>query len=84
VEMCYGLDILGSIPGRGNFILPSTAFISYLGPTQFSMQLAQCVLSPGVKRPECEDDQLPHLVLRSKMVELYVHSRISVDDIVFN
>jgi hypothetical protein len=41
-------------------------------------------LSQVVKRPEREADHLPHLVPRSRMVELYLHSSIHLYAVVLN
>jgi hypothetical protein len=68
IQISYGLDGRGSIPGRSKMFLCSTAFRPDPGPTQPTMQWVSGVLSPGVKLTTHL-----HLVRRLRMVELYLH-----------
>jgi hypothetical protein len=72
----YGMDGRGSILGRSK-IFVFIASRPALGPTQPPIQW----LFPGlgVKLPT-----YLHLVLRSRMVELYLHSPIYLHDLVLN
>jgi hypothetical protein len=54
-----------------------------LGPTQPPIQRIPGVLSPGIKQLGREVDHSPP-VLRSRMVELYLHSPICLLGLVFN
>jgi hypothetical protein len=71
--MGYRLDGLGLIPGRARFFSCPQHPDRLWGSTQPSIQWAPGALSPGVKWQGREADHL-HLVLRSRMVELYLHS----------
>jgi hypothetical protein len=75
-SMGYGLDGLGSIPGRGKIVF-STAPRAALGPVQPPTQWVSGTLSPRVKRPRREADYSPPSVPWSRMVELYLHSSMS-------
>jgi hypothetical protein len=54
----------------------STASKPNLGPTQPPIQWVPGAPFPGIQRKGCEADRHLHLVLRSRMVELYLHSAI--------
>jgi hypothetical protein len=79
----YGLDGRGSILGKGKIFLLSIASTPGLGSTQPPVQWVPKALCPGVKRPELEADHF-YLVLRSRMVDLYLHSSRCLHDIVLN
>jgi hypothetical protein len=55
----YGLDGRGSIPGKGQIFLFSTASIPVLGPVQPAIQWVPGPLSPEVKRQGREADHSP-------------------------
>jgi hypothetical protein len=55
----YGLDGVGSIPGRGKNFLFFTACRPTLGPSQPPIQWVLGALSPGVKWQGREADHLP-------------------------
>jgi hypothetical protein len=79
IAMGYGLDDPGSIPGsRKNFIF-STASRPNMGPAQPPIQWVL-----GVKRPWLEAVTHLHLVPRSRMVELYIHSLIRLHGVLLN
>jgi hypothetical protein len=59
IETGYGLDDRGSIPGRGEVILSSTASRPALGPTQPPIQWVTEALPLGVKRLGREADHSP-------------------------
>jgi hypothetical protein len=64
------------LAGHGDLFF-STAFKPVLGPTQLLIQWVSLALSSGIMRMGCEIDHSPpylHLVLRSRMVELYLYS----------
>jgi hypothetical protein len=65
----YGLNGLGSIPGRSKRFSSLQRPDRLWGPPSFLWKI-----SPGVKRPGCEAH---HLVPRSRRVELYLHSPMS-------
>jgi hypothetical protein len=54
---------------------------SILG-SRLALGSTQGALSPGVKRPGREAEHPPSLVLRSRMVELYIHSAIFLHGLV--
>jgi hypothetical protein len=60
----------------------STVFTSTLGPTKPPIQWVLGALSPEVKRPGREGHI--HLVPRSRMVDLYLHSPIRLHGLVLN
>jgi hypothetical protein len=64
-----------SILGRVEIFLFSTGSRLTMGPTQPLIQWVLGTLLPGVKWEGCEADHL-HLVPRSRMVRLYLHSPI--------
>jgi hypothetical protein len=67
----------------GKIFLFSTASRQALRLTQERIQWVLRALSPGVKRQEGEADHF-HLVSRSKMVELYLHSPTRLHGVVLN
>jgi hypothetical protein len=77
--MSYGLDGGSSIPGRGNILLFSIAPRPALGPTKLSTQWVPGALPPGIKLTTHL-----YLVLRLRMVELYLHSPICIQGVVLN
>jgi hypothetical protein len=80
IETGYGLDGRVSIPGQGKyFSVFSTAFRQALRSIQHPIQWVRGEISPGVKVATHL-----HLVLRSRMVELYLHSPICLHGIVLN
>jgi hypothetical protein len=79
----YGLDGRDSIPNRDkNIFLYSTAFRPALGPTQRPIQSVPVVLTLGVKRRGVKLISHLHLVLTSRMMELYLHSPICLHGVV--
>jgi hypothetical protein len=74
IQTGYDLDGSGSIPGRGKVFLFSTAFRPALGPTNPPIPRIPAAISPGVKRPGMKLTTHLHLVPRSRMVDLYLHS----------
>jgi hypothetical protein len=74
IDASYVVDGRSSIPGRGKFFLFSIASRWVLRPTQPPIQRVEGCISPCVKRPVQEADQSLHVVWRSRMIELYLHS----------
>jgi hypothetical protein len=74
----YGLDDWGSIPGRGKIVLFSTEYRPALGPTQPPIHWIPGVLSLRVSGKGVRLTIHLYLVTRSRMVELYLQSVISV------
>jgi hypothetical protein len=83
IAVSYGLDGWGSIPRRGKIFLFSTASRPALGPTQSTIQQVPGVISLAARPSGWEADHL-NPVLRSRMMELYLHFPICLHDIVFN
>jgi hypothetical protein len=75
----YGLDYQGSIPGKGKSFLFSIFSGSALGPTQLPIRWIPGALSLGLKLVT-----LFHLLPRSRMMELYLHSPTCIHGIVLN
>jgi hypothetical protein len=80
--MDYGQDGPGSILGSTKLL--STVSRPILGPSQSSVQWVTGTLSSGVKRQRRETDHSPHLVPRSRKMELYLHSPMCLHGIVLN
>jgi hypothetical protein len=59
IATSYGLDDLGSIPGREEMFPFSTSSRPALGPTQPPIQWVPEALSPGLKGPGREADHSP-------------------------
>jgi hypothetical protein len=70
--------------GGRDSILLSTACRPALRPTQSPTQLVPWAFSAGVKRPGREADHLFHLVPRSRVVELHLHSPLRLHGKVLN
>jgi hypothetical protein len=82
IATSYGLDGRGSIPEKSKIFLFSTASKPALGPTQPPIQWLPGVSSPG--REIGRGVKLTthfHLVPRSRMLELYLHSPICLSGI---
>jgi hypothetical protein len=75
----YGLHGRGSIAGRGKIFLFSTACRLTSRPAQPPIQWVPGAFSLGVKLTTHL-----HLLPRSRMVELYLHSLICLNGIVLN
>jgi hypothetical protein len=71
------------ILGRGKVFPFSMVSRLALGPTQPPLQWVLGAYSLGVKWPGCEADH-SHLVLKSRMMKLYIHSPILLLGIVLN
>jgi hypothetical protein len=84
IAIGYGLNGQGSIPGKGKILFSSPQHPDWLGPTQPPIQWVPGALPLGVKRPGREVTTHLHLVLRSRMVELYLHSPIRIHGVVLN
>jgi hypothetical protein len=82
--MGYELESWGSIPGRGKrfSLLHSVQTGSGIHPASYSMGTG--ALSPGIKWPGMELTTHPHLVLKLRIVELYLHSLTCLHGIVLN
>jgi hypothetical protein len=78
--MGYGLDNWGSIPGRGKIFLFSIVSRLALEATQHPIQWVSGALSLGKNWQRHETDH-SHLLPRSRMVELYLHSPIHLHGI---
>jgi hypothetical protein len=74
------MDGRGSVSGRGKRYLVSRPT---LRPIQPPLQWIPGAISPGVNRPGHEADH-SHLVQRSGMVELYLHSSMRLHGMVPN
>jgi hypothetical protein len=70
----YRLEGRRSSPGRDNIFLFSTTPRPDLGPTQLLIHWVPGTITTGLNRLRC--DVAHHLVLRSRMVELYPYSDI--------
>jgi hypothetical protein len=69
----YGSDSRGSIPGRVKRFSPAPQRPDWpWGPPSLLSNWFRGALSLRVKWPGSEADRLPHQVLRSRMVELYL------------
>jgi hypothetical protein len=80
-----GLDDRISIPGRGKaFFFYFIASRLALGPTQAPIQRVQGMISSGLSGWVVKLTTYLHLVPRSKIVELYLHSRTLLHDIALN
>jgi hypothetical protein len=73
---------LGFSPQQGQIFLLSTASSLTLRPKQPPIQWVPAALSPRFKRTGHKAD--PHLVPKSRMVELYHHSPIRLHGVVLN
>jgi hypothetical protein len=80
--MGYGLDGRGSIRGKEKICLFSASPTSVLRPTQPPIQWVPEALSPEVKLQGREADHSPHVVLKSRIVELYLNSQTRLRDVV--
>jgi hypothetical protein len=69
--MSYGLDVQGSIPGRGKIFLFSEASRPALGPIQPPIEWVPGALSLGVKRPGREADHSPPTSAEVKKTWIY-------------
>jgi hypothetical protein len=80
----YWLDGRDSIPARTRdfSLLHSIQNGSWAYPASYPMGTESCI--PGVRRQEREDNHTPHLVPRSIMLELYLHSPMRLHDVVLN
>jgi hypothetical protein len=72
------------IPGRGKIFLFPTAVRPTLYPTHPRSQSLFRVIFLGVKRPGRETDTRIHLVQKSRMVELFLHSPLCLRNVVFD
>jgi hypothetical protein len=79
-----GLDGRGSISWKDKIFLFSIASRPAVGPTQPPIQWVPWALSPGGKRQGVKLTTHLHLVPRSRMVELYLHSPVCLYGIVLN
>jgi hypothetical protein len=82
--MGYGLDGRGSVPDRGKIFLLFIASRPALKPTQTPKQWVQGALSSRVKQQEVKMKSHLHIVLRSRMVELYLHSSTRLHGVMLN
>jgi hypothetical protein len=83
--MGYGIDCRGSNPGKGKIFLSSAASRPSLGPTSASYPMGTGADFPRGKAEMGMKLTIHiHLVPRSRMVELYLHSPIRLDGIVLN
>jgi hypothetical protein len=80
----YGLDGRGSILDRGIYFHVLHSIHTGSGPHPASYLIGAWHYFAGVKWPERETDQHLHLVPRSRMVELYLHSPAYVNSLVLN
>jgi hypothetical protein len=80
----YGLDGQDLIPSRGTFFLFSIASRPALGLTQPPIQWVPRTISPGKSDLGVKLTTHPHLVLRARIVKLYLHSLICLNGIAFN
>jgi hypothetical protein len=79
----YGMESQASIPDRGKIFLFSTASRSALRPTQPYIQWVLEANSPGVKWDKgLKLTTHLHVMPRSRMVKLYLHSPICLHGIV--
>jgi hypothetical protein len=79
----YGLDGLGSIPGSARFFSYPQHPDQFWGPPSLLSNL-QGALPLGIKWQEHKLTTHLHLVLRSRKVELYLHSPKCLHGIVLN
>jgi hypothetical protein len=86
IYLTWGWTVGVRFPTEARVFLYSTASRPALKPTQPSIQWVPRALSPGVKRPGREADYSLHLHLmpKSRIVELYPHSRICFHVTVLN
>jgi hypothetical protein len=81
----YVLNDPGSVPGRGKIFLSFVTSRSILGLTHPLIQWVPGVISWGLKRLKCVKlTPRLHLVPRSRMSELYLHSPTCLHGVVLN
>jgi hypothetical protein len=78
------LDGRRSIPRRGKIFFSTPVSTPALGPTQPSIQWVPGAHLAGLKRPGREADHSLHIVSRSRMVQLHLHSPIYIHGVVLN
>jgi hypothetical protein len=84
VAMGYGLDGEGLIPGKDEIFLSPTTSRPAMGHTNQTIQWVPGAFSLRAKQLGQEADYSSHLVLRSRMVELYLHFPTCLHGVVLN